>query len=66
MPFVIYHLTKKFISKIQKLVNDRKNVFETNKLIGNGSPGLRVFARRFDVRISDQDVEQNSYTDMLW
>jgi hypothetical protein len=33
MPFVIYHLTKKFINKIQSSTIEN-NVFETNKLIG--------------------------------
>ena len=57
---------KKFISKIQKLINDRKNMFfETDKLdwamaelLAYGS----LITEGFDVRISGQDVERGTFS----
>ncbi|TRW26713.1 2-oxoglutarate dehydrogenase E1 component [Flavobacterium zepuense] len=57
---------KKFISKIQKLVNDRKNMyFETDKLdwamaelLAYGS----LLTEGYDVRISGQDVERGTFS----
>lgn len=57
---------KKFISKIQKLINDRKNMFfETDKLdwamaelLAYGS----LMTEGYDVRISGQDVERGTFS----
>ncbi|MEZ0006176.1 2-oxoglutarate dehydrogenase E1 component [Flavobacterium sp. 28YEA47A] len=56
---------KKFISKIQKLINDRKVMYETNKLdwamaelLAYGS----LTTEGYDVRISGQDVERGTFS----
>ena len=57
---------KKFISKIQKLINDRKTMFfETNKLdwamaelLAYGS----LLTEGYDVRFSGQDVERGTFS----
>jgi len=57
---------KKFISKIQKLINDRKNMyFETDKLdwamaelLAYGS----LITEGYDVRLSGQDVERGTFS----
>lgn len=56
---------KKFISKIQKLINDRKVMFETDKLdwamaelLAYGS----LLTEGYDVRISGQDVERGTFS----
>lgn len=56
---------KKFISKIQKLINDRKVMFETDKLdwamaelLAYGS----LMTEGYDVRISGQDVERGTFS----
>jgi 2-oxoglutarate dehydrogenase E1 component len=56
---------KKFISKIEKLINDRKVMFETNKLdwamaelLAYGS----LLTEGYDVRISGQDVERGTFS----
>ncbi len=56
---------KKFISKIEKLINDRKVMFETNKLdwamaeyMAYGS----LMLEGYDVRISGQDVERGTFS----
>jgi 2-oxoglutarate dehydrogenase E1 component len=56
---------KKFISKIQKLINDRKAMFETDKLdwamaelLAYGS----LLEEGYDVRISGQDVERGTFS----
>ena len=57
---------KKFISKIQKLINDRKNMFfETDKLdwamaelLAYGS----LLTEGYDVRMSGQDVERGTFS----
>lgn len=57
---------KKFINKIQKLINDRKTMyFETNKLdwamaelLAYGS----LLTEGYDVRISGQDVERGTFS----
>ncbi|WP_447635739.1 2-oxoglutarate dehydrogenase E1 component [Flavobacterium microcysteis] len=56
---------KKFISKIQKLINDRKVMFETDKLdwamaelLAYGS----LTTEGYDVRISGQDVERGTFS----
>jgi len=56
---------KKFISKITKLIGDRKNMVETNtldwamgELLAYGS----LISEGFDVRISGQDVERGTFS----
>ena len=57
---------KKFISKIQKLINDRKTMFfETNKLDWGMAEHLAygsLLQEGFDVRISGQDVERGTFS----
>lgn len=57
---------KKFISKIQKLINDRKNMyFETDKLdwaMGELLAYGSLLTEGFDVRISGQDVERGTFS----
>lgn len=57
---------KKFISKIQKLINDRKTMFfETNKLDWAMAEHLAygsLIKEGFDVRISGQDVERGTFS----
>lgn len=57
---------KKFISKIQKLINDRKTmVFETNKLDWAMAEHLAygsLLKEGYDVRISGQDVERGTFS----
>ncbi|PZX93867.1 2-oxoglutarate dehydrogenase E1 component [Flavobacterium aquariorum] len=57
---------KKFISKIQKLINDRKTMFfETDKLDWGMAEHLAygsLLQEGFDVRISGQDVERGTFS----
>jgi 2-oxoglutarate dehydrogenase E1 component len=57
---------KKFISKIQKLVNDRKTMFfETNQLDWGMAEHLAygsLLQEGYDVRISGQDVERGTFS----
>ncbi|UGS23466.1 2-oxoglutarate dehydrogenase E1 component [Flavobacterium channae] len=56
---------KKFISKITKLINDRKNMFETDKLdwaMGELLAYGSLIKEGFDVRISGQDVERGTFS----
>jgi len=57
---------KKFISKIQKLINDRKNMyFETDKLdwaMGELLAYGSLITEGFDVRLSGQDVERGTFS----
>ena len=57
---------KKFISKIQKLINDRKTMFfETNRLDWGMAEHLAygsLLQEGFDVRISGQDVERGTFS----
>jgi 2-oxoglutarate dehydrogenase E1 component len=56
---------KKFISKITKLIGDRKNMLETNKLdwaMGELLAYGSLMAEGFDVRISGQDVERGTFS----
>jgi 2-oxoglutarate dehydrogenase E1 component len=57
---------KKFISKIQKLINDRKTMFfETNKLdwaMGEHLAYGSLLREGYDVRISGQDVERGTFS----
>jgi len=57
---------KKFINKIQKLINDRKTMFfETNKLdwaMGEHLAYGSLLKEGFDVRISGQDVERGTFS----
>ena len=57
---------KKFISKIQKLINDRKTMFfETNKLDWAMAEHLAygsLLLEGFDIRISGQDVERGTFS----
>ncbi|SHF97435.1 2-oxoglutarate dehydrogenase E1 component [Flavobacterium defluvii] len=57
---------KKFISKIQKLINDRKTMFfETNLLDWGMAEHLAygsLLQEGFDVRISGQDVERGTFS----
>lgn len=57
---------KKFISKIQKLINDRKTMyFETDKLdwaMGELLAYGTLLSEGFDVRISGQDVERGTFS----
>lgn len=57
---------KKFISKIQKLINDRKAMyFETDKLdwaMGELLAYGSLLTEGFDVRVSGQDVERGTFS----
>lgn len=57
---------KKFISKIEKLINDRKTMFfETNKLDWSMAEHLAygsLLIEGYDVRISGQDVERGTFS----
>ena len=57
---------KKFISKIQKLINDRKTMyFETNKLDWAMADNLAygsLLQEGYNVRISGQDVERGTFS----
>ena len=57
---------KKFINKIQKLINDRKTMFfETNKLDWAMAEHLAygsLLQEGYDVRISGQDVERGTFS----
>ncbi|NDI97960.1 2-oxoglutarate dehydrogenase E1 component [Flavobacterium sp. LaA7.5] len=56
---------KKFIKKIQKLIDDRKNMYETNKLdwaMGELLAYGTLLTEGFDVRISGQDVERGTFS----
>ncbi|MBC5837534.1 2-oxoglutarate dehydrogenase E1 component [Flavobacterium muglaense] len=57
---------KKFINKIQKLINDRKTMFfETDKLdwgMGEHLAYGSLMQEGFDVRISGQDVERGTFS----
>jgi 2-oxoglutarate dehydrogenase E1 component len=57
---------KKFINKVQKLINDRKTMFfETNKLDWAMAEHLAygsLLREGFDVRISGQDVERGTFS----
>ena len=56
---------KKFISKITKLIGDRKNMVETNKLdwaMGELLAYGSLLKEGFDVRISGQDVERGTFS----
>ncbi|NBL65568.1 2-oxoglutarate dehydrogenase E1 component [Flavobacterium sp. NST-5] len=56
---------KKFISKIQKLINDRKNMFENDKLdwaMGELLAYGSLITEGFSVRISGQDVERGTFS----
>ena len=57
---------KKFISKIEKLINDRKTMFfETNKLDWAMAEHLAygsLLLEGYDVRISGQDVERGTFS----
>lgn len=56
---------KKFISKITKLIGDRKNMLETNKLdwaMGELLAYGSLLKEGFDVRISGQDVERGTFS----
>ena len=54
---------KKFISKITKIVNDRKTMFDNNVIDWGTAESLAygtLLTEGFDVRISGQDVERLS------
>lgn len=56
---------KKFISKITKLINDRKNMYETDKLdwaMGELLAYGSLLSEGYDVRISGQDVERGTFS----
>src|SRR5690606_16380646 len=56
---------KKFISKIQKLFNDRKEMFKTDSLdwaMGELLAYGSLLSEGFDVRISGQDVERGTFS----
>lgn len=56
---------KKFISKIQKLIKDRKNMVEGDKLdwaMGELLAYGTLLTEGFDVRISGQDVERGTFS----
>ncbi len=56
---------KKFISKISKLINDRKNMFENDKLdwaMGELLAYGSLITEGFSVRISGQDVERGTFS----
>jgi len=56
---------KKFISKIQKLLNDRKVMFDTDKLDWAMAELLAygtLLTEGYDVRISGQDVERGTFS----
>lgn len=56
---------KKFISKITKLIGDRRNMLETNKLdwaMGELLAYGSLLKEGFDVRISGQDVERGTFS----
>jgi 2-oxoglutarate dehydrogenase E1 component len=56
---------KKFISKISKLINDRKTMFDTDKLdwaMGELLAYGSLLVEGYDVRISGQDVERGTFS----
>lgn len=56
---------KKFISKISKLIADRKTMFETDKLdwaMGELLAYGTLLTEGYDVRISGQDVERGTFS----
>lgn len=56
---------KKFISKIQKLINDRKTMFDTDKLdwaMGELLAYGSLLMEGYDVRVSGQDVERGTFS----
>lgn len=56
---------KKFIRKIQKLTDDRKRMYETDKLdwaMGELLAYGTLLSEGFDVRISGQDVERGTFS----
>jgi 2-oxoglutarate dehydrogenase E1 component len=56
---------KKFISKISKLINDRKTMFDTDKLdwaMGELLAYGTLLTEGYDVRISGQDVERGTFS----
>jgi 2-oxoglutarate dehydrogenase E1 component len=56
---------KKFISKITKLIGDRKSMVESNKLdwaMGELLAYGSLISEGFDVRISGQDVERGTFS----
>ena len=56
---------KKFINKIQKLINDRKTMFFANKLdwgMGEHLAYGSLLKEGFDVRLSGQDVERGTFS----
>jgi len=56
---------KKFIRKIQKLINDRKNMYANDKLdwaMGELLAYGTLISEGFDVRISGQDVERGTFS----
>ncbi|AXG73503.1 2-oxoglutarate dehydrogenase E1 component [Flavobacterium arcticum] len=56
---------KKFIRKIQKLIDDRKRMYETDKLdwaMGELLAYGTLLTEGFDVRMSGQDVERGTFS----
>ncbi|KOS07393.1 2-oxoglutarate dehydrogenase [Flavobacterium akiainvivens] len=56
---------KKFLNKITKLIGDRKNMYETDKLdwaMGELLAYGTLLTEGFDVRISGQDVERGTFS----
>ena len=56
---------KKFISKITKIVNDRKTMFDNNVIDWGTAESLAygtLLTEGFDVRISGQDVERGTFS----
>lgn len=56
---------KKFIRKIEKLIDDRKNMYETDKLdwaMGELLAYGTLLTEGFNVRISGQDVERGTFS----
>lgn len=56
---------KKFIRKIQKLIDDRKNMYENDKLdwaMGELLAYGTLLTEGFDVRMSGQDVERGTFS----
>jgi 2-oxoglutarate dehydrogenase E1 component len=59
---------KKFISKIEKIVNDRKTMFTTNELDWGMAEHLAygsLLLEGYDVRISGQDVERGTFLTVM-